>query len=113
MEKFDELLKETRLKQEINLKKITVAERNIRENRSDLERLGEIKYDQDKFETYREQMVKEHDALVLKIDDVFNRLVTQEIYLEKYLPYNSYVQLSELLHVALDLKQISKFEDFE
>ena len=58
-------------------------------------------------------MIKEHDALVLKIEDVYNRLVTQEIYLEKYLPYNSYVQLSELLHVALDLKQIAKFEDYE
>ena len=45
MEKFDELLKEARLKQEINLKKITVAERNIRENKMDLERLGEVKYD--------------------------------------------------------------------
>ena len=45
MGSFDELMKEFRIKQEINLKKITTAERNIRENRADLDYLREIKYD--------------------------------------------------------------------
>ena len=37
-----------------------------------------------------------------KIDDVYNQLVTSDIYLEKYLPYNNFCQLSEVLHVALE-----------
>ena len=48
-----------------------------------------------------------------KIDDVYNQLVTSDIYLEKYLPYNNFCQLSEVLHVALEKEQLAKIADYE
>ncbi len=44
---------------------------------------------------------------------MFNRLTETEVYLDKYLPYNSFVQLSEVLHVALEPKNLTKLEDYE
>ena len=40
-------------------------------------------------------------------------MVETEIYLDKYQPYNSFVQFIELLHVALEKEQLKKLEDFE
>ena len=44
---------------------------------------------------------------------MFNRLSTSDIYLEKYLPYNNFVQYCEILHVALEKPQLKKLEDYE
>ena len=48
-----------------------------------------------------------------KLDDLYNRMIKTDTYLEKYLPYNSFVQLSEVLHVALERKHLKKLEDYE
>lgn len=40
-------------------------------------------------------------------------MVETEIYLDKYLPYNAFVHVSELLHVALDKENLKRLEDFE
>ena len=39
--------------------------------------------------------------------------MTNEIYLEKYLPYNTFVQFCEIIHVALKPKQVKLLEDYE
>ena len=49
----------------------------------------------------------------MRIDDIFNRLIANEIYLEKYLPYNTFVQFCEIIHVSLEPKQLKKLEDYE
>ena len=48
-----------------------------------------------------------------KIDDVYNRSVSTDLYLEKYLPYNTFVQMSEVLHVALDAERLKKIANYE
>ena len=53
-------------------------------------------------ETFKEEFSKHNDYLIKKIEDTFNRMVETEIYLDKYLPYNTFVQLIEILHIALD-----------
>jgi hypothetical protein len=45
--------------------------------------------------------------------DLFNRVLDAENYMEKYLPYNMFVQYCELLHCALDPASIKKFRDYE
>ncbi len=62
---------------------------------------------------YAKKRLDVTDKLSNKIDDVFNRLTETEVYLDKYLPYNSFVQLSEVLHVALEPKNLKKLEDYE
>ena len=34
-------------------------------------------------------------------EDIFNRLIATDNYLDKYLPYNMFTQLFEILHIAL------------
>lgn len=53
------------------------------------------------------------DNLLRKIDDVYNRMISTEVYLDKYAPYNNFVQYCELLHVALEGKQLKKLESYE
>ena len=58
-------------------------------------------------------MVKHNDYITNKIDDMFNRMVETEVYLDKYLPYNCFVQYTELLHVALPKEGVKLLEDYE
>ena len=53
------------------------------------------------------------DHLTNKIDDVYNRSVKTDIYLDKYMPYNNFVQFVEVLHVALEKENLKKIEDYE
>ena len=50
---------------------------------------------------YKREMEKQTEVILRRIDDVFNNLVNTECYLDKYLPYNTFVQFSEIMHVAL------------
>jgi len=40
-------------------------------------------------------------------------MVSNDVYLDKYQPYNTFVQFCEILHVALDKKNLRKLQDFE
>ena len=63
--------------------------------------------------TYAEKTRQTLDHLTNKIDDVYNRSVKTDIYLDKYLPYNNFVQFIEVLHVALEKHNLKKIEDYE
>ena len=63
--------------------------------------------------TYAEKTRQTLDHLTNKIDDVYNRSVKTDIYLDKYLPYNNFVQFIEVLHVALEKQNLKKIEDYE
>ena len=58
-------------------------------------------------------MIKHNDYITNKVHDTFNRMIETEIYLDKYLPYNCFVQFTELLHVALPRENLKKLEDYE
>lgn len=58
-------------------------------------------------------MEERTDLLNRKIGDTFNRMVTTDIYLDKYQPYNIFVMFCEVLHVALDKKALLKLQDYE
>lgn len=64
-------------------------------------------------ETFKENIIKQNDYLIKKIEDTYNRMVETEIYLDKYLPYNTFVQFMEVMHVSLEKNQLKKLTDFE
>ena len=57
--------------------------------------------------------IREMEKLNMSFRDLFNRVLDAENYMEKYLPYNMFVQYCELLHCALDPASIKKFRDYE
>lgn len=57
--------------------------------------------------------IREIEKVKNGFKDILNRLVDNETYMEKYLPYNLFVQYTELLHFALDDKTVRKFRDYE
>jgi len=44
---------------------------------------------------------------------VHNQLKSTDNYLEKYLPFNSFCQLFEVLRMALESDQVKKIRDYE
>ena len=46
------------------------------------------------------------------VDDIYNRYVATDIYLEKYLPYNTFVKFIEVLNIALDIDQVKRLENY-
>ena len=56
------------------------------------------------FGNYQKEMTNKNKSQDMRIDDIFNRLIANEIYLEKYLPYNTFVQFCEIIHVSLEPK---------
>lgn len=48
-----------------------------------------------------------------KVNDVQNNLTSTDNYLEKYLPFNSFCQMFEVLRLALDQVQINRVKDYE
>lgn len=48
-----------------------------------------------------------------EIVDVYNQLKSTDNYLEKYLPFNNFCQLFEVLRMALESEQIKKIRDYE
>lgn len=65
------------------------------------------------FKTLESMHIKEMQKLKNGFKDMLNRLVDNENYMEKYLPYNMFVQYCELLHCALDPVTVKKFRDYE
>ena len=57
----------------------------------DLDRFETLKMSVEKHNEFRDDICKHNAYICNKIEDVFNRLVETEIYLDKYLPYNTFV----------------------
>lgn len=65
------------------------------------------------FHTIESMHIKEMERLRVSFREILNRLIDTENYCEKYLPYNMFVQYTELLHFALEPESIKKFRDYE
>lgn len=78
-----------------------------------LETLEINKMDKTEFRKVESMHVREIEKVRDGFKDVLNRLVDNENYIDKYLPYNMFVQYIELLHFALDVNQVKKFRDYE
>ena len=51
--------------------------------------------------------------LTKRDQDIFNRLIATDNYLSKYLPYNMFTQLLEIMHVALTEEQLKRLQNYE
>jgi len=40
---------------------------------------------------YKSELLETSNRLSRKIDDIYNRMVANDVYLDKYLPYNTFV----------------------
>ena len=40
---------------------------------------------------YKSEVLETSNHLSRKIDDIYNRMVANDVYLDKYLPYNTFV----------------------
>ena len=65
------------------------------------------------YNDYKKDMQTITEKLGRKIKDTFNRMISTDIYLDNYLPYNTFVMFCEVLHVALDKKSLLKLQDYE
>ena len=57
----------------------------------DLDRFDALKMSVESHNGFRDEISKHNSYICSKIEDVFNRMVETEIYLDKYLPYNTFV----------------------
>ena len=74
------------------LKIVSDTEQIANSNRRELTRIDQIKISREEFEKHVAEMVTKTRSLGNQVDDVYNRSVETEIYLEKYLPYNTFVK---------------------
>ena len=95
------------------MKQCSRAEEVSSKAKSECARLDAQKVSLTEHTTFRNEIVKHNDYMANKLDDTFNRMIDTEIYLDKYQPYNSFVQFTEVLHVTLSKKYLKKLEDFE
>ncbi len=69
--------------------------------------------DESMFHTYEKILDQRIRDLSNKIADVQNNLKSTDNYLEKYLPFNTFCQLFEVLRLTLENVQINKVKDYE
>ena len=98
---------------EIALKSASKAELISKQNQKEVQKFEQTKFSVTEQAVYADQMRQTIEHLTHKIDDVYNRSVSTDLYLEKYLPYNTFVQMSEVLHVALDAEHLKKIANYE
>jgi len=100
--------KEQTLREDVDsLKKLT----GRHQGHIDLMQRG--KMDKDDFRSLETIHIREIERLNKGLKDLLNRVEDAENYMEKYLPYNMFVQYCELLHCALDQSSIKKLRDYE
>lgn len=98
---------------ETTLHRVTKTETIAKNNKIMVEKFDTLKIAVPDFNEYKKAMEERTGQLDRRIGDTFNRMVTTDIYLDKYLPYNTFVMFCEVLHVALDKKALLKLEDYE
>ena len=114
--RVDDLMSTMKVVQEqlqIAFKRASNSELISKQNEKEVQRFEQTKFSIAEQTTYAEKTRQTLDHLTNKIDDVFNRGVKTDIYLDKYLPYNNFVQFIEILHVALEKQHLEKIEDYE
>ena len=89
------------------------SEAMAKQNRIEVQEFEQTKYSVQDQKEFSSRVEEQNIMMGRKIDDIFNRMVKTDTYLEKYLPYNNFVQQCEVLHVALDSKNLRKLEDYE
>ena len=89
------------------------ANRQSAENLKKILSLEPSKLDLTAFEQYKSDIDEKMKKLKHQSEDMFNRALTTDTYLEKYLPYNNFVQLFEIMHMALPVEMMKGIEDYE
>ena len=69
--------------------------------------------DQKMYEDKSAPLAGKMKELQFGCEDIFNRLIATDNYLDKYLPYNTFTQICETFHMVISKDQAKLLEDYE